>query len=200
MIKISLVPLKRSKKRDAAKRELAIGGGLLAFIIIVLYVFYAVMDSKLSQADESIQRRRSDTARLEKDILKVDEFKKKKHELESKLTVIDDLKAKKTGPVKMLDELASNIPKRVWLQSFDERNQNMTLEGAAADNEDLSDFLAYLSKRSHYFGQVTLAYSEKVQPEKGAPDRFAFVRFKLTGTANYGTQPAAAAPTAEKGK
>ncbi len=196
MIRINLLPVKRSRKRDQAAREGAIGGGVVAFVLVILYVWYLVMGSKISAADERIAKTQSEIKRIEQDIVKVDEFKKKKRELENKLTVIDDLKAKKTGPVKLLDELAANVPKKVWLQSFDEKNGVMILEGGAGDNDDLSDFLAYLTKRSHFFSKVALVYSEAVQPS--ATEKYAYVKFKMTGSATYGTLPAAGPPTPEK--
>jgi type IV pilus assembly protein PilN len=210
MVRINLLPVKRSKKRDAATRELAIGGAVVGTLIVFLYVWYAIMDSKISTQQELIARTEAEIRRIEQDIVKVDEFKKKKRELEQKLEVIDDLKAKKTGPVKLLDELAQNMPKRVWLTSFEEKGGSMLIEGGAADNDELSDFLTYLTKRTHYFSGVSLLFSE-VNTEKvslpnaqgntadkgGGPTR-TFVKFKISGSAVYGSLPPA--PQAEKGK
>ncbi len=203
MIKINLLPVKRSKKRDAATRELVIGGGVTGVLLIVLYVWYAVMDSKLSAVVDSVNKSKADIARIEQDIVKVDEFKKKKKELEQKLEVIDDLKAKKTGPVKLLDELALTMPKRVWLVSFEEKNGSMIIEGGAADNDELSDFLSYLTKQSKFFSGVTLIYSETAAPDRNQAGREgvigpsqAFVKFKVSGSAQYGGPVAAK----EKGK
>jgi type IV pilus assembly protein PilN len=187
VIRINLLPVRRSKKRDAATRELAIGGGVLGGLIALLYVWYVVMGAKIASTDERIAKTEAEIKRIEQDIVKVDEFKKKKRELESKLTVIDDLKAKKTGPVKLLDELASNVPKKVWLQSFDEKGGVMILEGGAGDYDYLSDFLADLTTRSHFFGKVALIYSESVQPSTS--EKYAYVKFKMTGNATYGTLP-----------
>ena len=195
MIKINLLPVKRSKKRDAATRELAIGGGVAAVVLIGLYTWYAVMDSKLSTVTESVNKSKADIARIEQDIVKVDEFKKKKRELEQKLSVIEELKAKKTGPVKLLDELATSMPKRVWLTSFEEKNGVMIMEGGAADNDELSEFLSYMTKKTKFFTGVTLIYSETVPlpPNVGqSADKSQmlgptqpYFKFKLSGTAAY---------------
>lgn len=209
MIRINLLPVKRSKKRDAATRELAIGGGVVGVVVVILYVWYAVMDAKLSAVQEMIDKSTAEIQRIEQDIVKVDEFKKKKRELEQKLEVIDDLKAKKTGPVKLLDELAVNLPKRVWLTSFEEKGGSMIMEGGAADNDGLSEFLSYLTKKSKFFSNVTLIFSETAAPAQRGPapaaakDALAnagpampFVKFKLNGSAQYGTL----GPTGASGK
>jgi type IV pilus assembly protein PilN len=203
MVRINLLPVKRSKKRDAATRELAIGGSILGVVLISLYVWYAVMESKLQAVNTTIARTTAEIKRIEQDIVKVDEFKRNKRELEQKLAVIEDLKAKKTGPVKLLDELALNLPKRVWLTSFEEKGGAMLMEGGAADNDELSDFLSYLTKRTKYFSGVQLLYSEvsqdkapaapvaagaKLQPVSNAATP-AFVKFKISGNAVYGSLP-----------
>jgi type IV pilus assembly protein PilN len=194
MIKINLLPVKRSKKRDAATRELAIGGVVAGVVLICLYVWYAVMDSKISAQETMIRKSQAEIARIEQDIVKVDEFKKKKRELEQKLEVIDELKAKKIGPVKLLDELAINLPKRAWLTSFEEKNGSMIMEGGAADNDSLSEFLSYLTKRSKFFSGVTLIFSETTTPPAQTPGvkenlgpKQPYVSFKLNGSASYGT-------------
>jgi len=213
MVRINLLPVKRSKKKDAAARELAIGASILSFVLIALYVWYAIMESRIDAVKANISRTQAEVQRIEQDIVKVDEFKKKKRELEQKLEVIDDLKAKKTGPVKLLDELALNMPKRVWLTSFEEKGGSMLIEGGAADNDELSDFLNYLTKRTKFFSGVTLLYSEvstdrpQSTPTAGASaaqtaaaantTKQSFVKFKVNGNAVYGSLPPA---PAAKGK
>ncbi len=203
MVRINLLPVKRSKKREAAARELAIGGGIFGAVVIGLYVFYAVMESRIAAHNDVVARSTADIQRIEQDIVKVDEFKRKKRELEQKLAVIEDLKAKKTGPVKLMDELAANMPRRVWLTSFEEKGGAMLMEGGAADNDELSDFLAYLTKRTKYFSGVQLLFSEMSSEKRAAPALAApgqppppsatpaapFVKFKINGHAVYGALP-----------
>src|SRR4051812_10378321 len=112
LIRINLLPVRRSKKRETAQRELAVGGAVAAVVLLGLYIWYAVMASKVSSIEERIAKTQADIKGVEQKIVQVEEFKKKKREFEQKLEVIDDLKAKKTGPVKLLDELAINLPRR----------------------------------------------------------------------------------------
>ena len=49
--------------------------------------------------------------------------------LAQKLDVIQDLRDKKTGPVRMLDRIATDIPDKLWLMELEERDQKVTLKG-----------------------------------------------------------------------
>ncbi|MCK7509133.1 MAG: PilN domain-containing protein [Desulfobacterales bacterium] len=62
----------------------------------------------------------------------IEKFKQQKQELERKLDVIQDLNAKKTGPVEVLDELSLIIPEKAWLTSLSNKGDNMVLEGSGS--------------------------------------------------------------------
>jgi type IV pilus assembly protein PilN len=188
MIRINLLPVKRSKKRDAATRELIMGAIVVGVVVFGLYVWYAMMESSLEEVRDKTAKVEQEVKDKENEIVKVDVFKKQKSSLEAKVAVINDLRARKTGPVKMLDELATNIPRRAWLTAFDEKNGTMTLDGGTSDNDDLADLLSYLMNNSKYFSNIRLAFNELVPPSAAVPG---YVRFKLTGTAQYGTLPVA---------
>ena len=78
MIKINLLPVKRSKKRETATRELAIGGAIVAVVLVALYIWYAVMESKIGTISERIEKTKRDIKGVEQKIVQVEEFKKKK--------------------------------------------------------------------------------------------------------------------------
>jgi hypothetical protein len=68
------------------------------------------------------------------------------------------------------------------------------MEGGAADNDELSEFLSYMTKRTKFFTGVTLIYSETtpaVQAAPGTPKEQIlgptqpYFKFKLSGTAAY---------------
>ena len=68
-------------------------------------------------------------------------IKDDKKALEDKLKILDALKKGRTGPVKVLDELASLIPEKVWLLDFAEQAGGVSMIGQASSYEDLSDLL-----------------------------------------------------------
>src|SRR5439155_848311 len=79
---------------------------------------------------------RTEIAQLEKTIGEVKSIKDDKKALEDKLKILDTLKKGRTGPVKVMDELATVIPQRVWLTDYAEQGGNVTMTGQAAAYED----------------------------------------------------------------
>ena len=82
-------------------------------------------------------------------------FRKKKAELEKKIDVIDELDRARSGPVRVMSELASRAPDRLWLTSVTTSGGKIQLKGASLDNELVAVFLRGLSD-SEYFEDVDL--------------------------------------------
>ena len=111
----------------------------------------------------------------------VNEFTAKKKELEEKLKIIDQLKKGKTGPVKALDDLATEIPNRVWLTKLEETGGSLSIEGVAIEHEDVSAFMKSLQKSKYYSG-IVLGFSRSQRDTKTGTQLYSF---KITCSVNY---------------
>jgi Tfp pilus assembly protein PilN len=60
----------------------------------------------------------------------------------------------------MLDELATSIPEKLWLESLDEVDGRLTLAGVSINNEVIATFMTRLEE-SKYFGEVYLVSIER---------------------------------------
>jgi type IV pilus assembly protein PilN len=64
--------------------------------------------------------------------------------------VIKELERNKTGPVRLLDEIAMAVPKdKLWLTSLKESGGMLTLTGTAMDNETVALFMTNLEQSEH---------------------------------------------------
>src|SRR3954463_13374994 len=140
MIKINLLPVRAAKKREFGRQQLVLFVLLLVLAGIGNYFVYNRFDSQLKGLDKQIAATRAEIAQLEKTIGEVKSIKEDKKALEDKLKILDTLKKGRTGPVKVMDELAALIPQRVWLNSYIEAGGSVTMNGHAAAYEDLSTF------------------------------------------------------------
>ncbi len=160
MIRINLLPVRTSRKRETALRQLFLAGVGLA--LVGGGVAYAHLG--ISEEVETAQRRNTELdaeiADLKKQIGQVEEFEKKKEALQKKLDIIKTLKSRKTGPVHMLDEIAIRVPEKVWITSISEANKKVTLTGAAINNEVIADFITSLDE-SQYFEDVYLVSTQQ---------------------------------------
>ena len=96
-----------------------------------------------------------DIAQFKPQLDQVEAFKKKKSELEKKIDVIDGLDRARSGPVRVMAELADRIPERVWITSLDTNGGTIKLQGESLDNELVALFLRDLGT-SPYFVDVDL--------------------------------------------
>jgi len=148
--------------------------------IVGSFVWWALTAKEEEGRADTVKSKQQELAQLDKIIGEVNEFTAKKKELEDKLNVIQDLKKGKTGPVRALDDLATEIPNRVWLTSMVETGGSVVLEGSAVDHEDVSAFMKSLQK-SKYFSNVVLGYSKAGRAASGTQ----FYDFKITCNVNY---------------
>src|SRR3954466_11269756 len=140
MIRINLLPVRAAKKREFGRQQLLLFVLLLVLAAIGNYFWYGRVSNELSSLDKQITSTRAEIAQLEKTIGEVKSIKDDKKALEDKLKILDTLKQGRTGPVKVLDELSSVMPEKVWLLDFVEQAGGVSMIGQASSYEDLSIF------------------------------------------------------------
>jgi type IV pilus assembly protein PilN len=155
MIKINLLPVRAAKKREFGRQQIVLFALVLVLAAIGNFLWYNRVDSELTQLDQQISRTRAEIAQLEKTIGEVKSIKEDKKALEDKLKILDTLKKGRTGPVKVMDELATIIPQKVWIDDYTEQGGTVTMVGQAQSYEDLSTFSKKL-KGSTHFTNITI--------------------------------------------
>ena len=193
MIRINLLPVRISKKKVAGKQQLLFFALAVVFVLICNFWWNHSRAATVAAREERLKRTRAEIAQLEKIIGEVKNIKAQQAAVKDKLAVLDKLKAGRQGPVRMLDELSTLIPKRVWLRKFDEKSGAVTFEGAAGSIEDVSSFMTAL-RRSEYFTSFELKRTTAKQEGK-----YRLVEFTITATVNYTPTVVAAAPAAVAG-
>jgi type IV pilus assembly protein PilN len=200
MVRINLLPVKVSKKRVAGNQQLLLFAMVLLLGIVANFVVASMRAAVLDGKQLKLAKTTEEIKRLDKVIGEVAKYKEAKKDLEAKLEILDKLKQGRTGPVRMLDALASITPKRLWLAKMDENANRIEFTGAAATIDDVSEFMKAL-RESKYFGDAELKKTE-AKLDKGYP----IVAFTLSTGARYNPMavaaqaaaaaaPAGAAPT-----
>jgi type IV pilus assembly protein PilN len=155
MMEINLLP-HREARRAADLRE-SIALLVLGLIVLAGGIFFMgkSVGSKLSVAEVNVVQLEADIARYKPQQDLVEQFKAQKKELQDKLDVIGSLDAARSGPVRVLDELSSNVPERLWLTAIATKGKEIRLEGQSLDTGVVADFLRVLNA-SPYFVNVDL--------------------------------------------
>lgn len=185
MIRINLLPVRVSKKKVEGRQKLLLAVLVVVLVVVGNFLWSSSRSSDLAARQDKLRRTREEITQLEKIIGEVKNIKAQQAELKDKLAVLDKLRAGRQGPVRMLDELATMAPKRLWLRRLEEKAGAVVFEGSAGTIDDVSAFLGAL-RRSAYFSGVELRKTAaRAERQSKAVD------FTITATANY----AAPAPT-----
>ncbi|MBJ94694.1 MAG: fimbrial protein [Rickettsiales bacterium] len=164
MIRINLLPIRAARKKEEVKRQLTLFVTGLVLILGVGLFFYQGKRSVLVEVEAGNRQLEAQIADLKRVIGEVDEYKAQQEQLEQKLGVIRKLKANKTGPVHMLDELALRIPEKLWLTSIEQMESKATIEGISINNEVIATFMSRLEE-SQYFTEVYLVSIQAAKTE-----------------------------------
>ncbi len=146
MIQVNLLPV-REARRQAGIRQQAMVLGLAAGLGLLVCVWIHVsIAAKQNAQQRQIAAAKSELKELETTRAQVEKFRSEREEIERKLKVIDDLEMNRTGPVRLMDEIAQRIPKRMWLTELRMDKGVLTLEGMSLDAEIVASFLTSLAE------------------------------------------------------
>ena len=158
MIKINLLaegkrPVAVRKSRAAAPvggapREWAIWALVILTLLGALGFagWWWMLDRQIGRNQEEIRRSEEEVRQLESIIREVEAFKKKKAELEHKIEVIEGLRAKQRGPVRVMDEISRALPELLWLDRMQVGGSNITLTGRAFNSNAVANFIENLDR------------------------------------------------------
>jgi type IV pilus assembly protein PilN len=144
MIRINLLPVRQVQKREQGRQFLVLVVGTLIIAGAANAYWYVWMDGKRATLARKLEDTNARIAQLEKVIGEVNNLAKRKKEVEEKLAVLQKLTKQRAGPVKLLDALATAIPKKVWIGSFQEKSGAATISGSAASYENVAEFMRAL--------------------------------------------------------
>jgi len=196
MVRINLLPVRVSKKKEAGRQQLVIFAVILLAGLVGNYLWQASRASDLKARMAKLARTREDIAQLERIIGEVRDIKSQQQALQQKLDVLERLKAGRSGPVRVLDEIATVTPRQLWLNKISEKDGAVTFAGSALSIDDVSAFMSAL-KASKHFSQIELKKTASVAPPAGAgqgADRL--VNFEINATVHYTAGAPAAGATA----
>lgn len=202
MIRINLLPVKEAQRALGRRQQVSVAVLSMAVALLVMVVPFALQSRRLGQLDRDISQLSAEITKLNEQTHEVQDLEKKRAELKAKLRVIEDLKQKRVGPVRMLEDLSRATPQKLWLMQFNEANGLATITGMALDNQTIATFMRQLQS-SPYFYDVDLVETSQSEPIRnglGGVGGMVFKRFIVKAQLDYLGKggKATVAPTAAK--
>ena len=161
MIQINLLPIREIKRRNKAKKELflALLGFCLFLAVLALIAIAQAIQIKGLRAD--LEDRRREKAKYDQQLKEIDALEAEKRLLQTRIQVIEKLKAVSGVAVHVMDDVANRTPPdRMWITKMSQRgNSSLQLTGMSQDNQTVARYMQDLES-SAYLGNVVLVKSD----------------------------------------
>ena len=174
MIQINLLPVREAKRKADVKQNVLEIVLLLIVASAAIGFVHSDLSDRIEMTENRVSQMETDIERFKPQLDQVAAFRAKKAELQKKIDVITGLDRARKGPVRIMDELASHTPERLWLDTISARGNKLELTGQSLDNELVAVFLGSLGD-SPYFSNVDLNSTEL----GNGPDGLKVVKFKI---------------------
>lgn len=156
MIRINLLPFRAARKKENIRRQISVFF-LSFFLMLAVLIYYNIhLGGQIKDLKTDVDDTKKEVAKFQKITKQIEEIKQKLAILEKKTEVIRTLETNRFEPVEMLDNMSGKtIANRMWFTSFDDRPQNVQIDGIALDNKTVADFMTRL-EGTGLFGSVRL--------------------------------------------
>jgi len=158
MIRINLAPPSAKRKGGIALPEFNLGmvlGGLFVALLLFLGGWYWSLAAESRRLTTEIAENKREAERLKVVIAEGQRFKRDKEALERRVNAIETVARQQTRPVYLMDSLADQLPKDLWLTRMEEKGTQLKLAGSTYSATSLSDFMSNL-KASGKFKDVDI--------------------------------------------
>ena len=179
MIRINLLPIKQLQAEVARRREIIIGSVVLGTALLLLLGTYLYQSFQLTGLEKELAGLRTELQALNAKVKEVSDLQVKIKDLRGKQKIIEDLNNKKSGPVLVMASLSLATPASLWLTDLRESGGNVTMNGLAADNETIANFMRSLAASKHFTNV------ELVEATRGAGTTAAHKKFAIKARAIY---------------
>ena len=194
MIRINLLPVREARQRASMRQQGIMLGAALLAAIVVSGLLHTAIAAQLSSERQRVVAAQVELTKLEETLKEVERFRTEKEDIEQKLSIIARLEESRRGPVRIMDEIASRIPDRMWLKRMKLSGGALELEGFGIDNEVIAAFLISLEE-SKFLTNVELKGSQLIQKHG-----LKLNEFKIRASDTLTRAAMRAAASAESGK
>ncbi len=174
MIRVNLLGLPKKIKRGAPVVTLEGTPMVVLFAVLLLVVVvaqlwrYSGLQDDGDDLDQQIQQLTEEEQRLAAIRVRYDTNVERRDHLEGRIAIINGLEERRSGPAPLLTMLATTVSntESLWLTSFTQAGQNVSIEGIALNMDAVAYFLAQL-ENANTFSNVEMeeAYEDSTATE-----------------------------------
>ena len=133
---------------------LVFGGIILGLLIAAGWWFWE--KRVLADKQETVAVKNSEAQRLESIIKEVEDYQKRKDNLQKRIDLINQLKQSQKGPVRIMDQISKDLPDLVWLDRLNMSGGVITIEGRGLNPNAIANFVENI-KSDPFFEEPDLS-------------------------------------------
>jgi type IV pilus assembly protein PilN len=183
MIRINLLPSDDRKSRRKISLP-TVSGGAVLWVSLALFVYagavsgvWVLQNRKINDYETKILALKEESARLAPQLAKIRKLQAEREEVNKRLGIIAALDKNRYLHVRMMNDLAVNVPDNCWLTDLSESGgTQISLEGITFSNFIIADFMTSL-EGSGRFTEVAL-----VKAQEGEIDGVRVVKFAVNAS------------------
>lgn len=156
MTRINLLPWREARRAQRQRELIGILVAAALFGAGLVFLGYTELTNRIKYQEERNQYLSGEIAQLKKAAEEMQELQKTKSRLIERLNVIQKLQTVRPRIVRMLDELVRLVPKEIYVTGFKTANNQVTLNGIARSDNDISKFMRDLKSAADLFGEPVL--------------------------------------------
>lgn len=148
MIRINLLPHREEKRKARRQQFYALTGMISVLAGLIVLLGYTVIDGYVSNQESKNAYLRKEITVLDKQIDQIKGLKEQTQALLSRKQIIESLQRDRAEPVRLLSELAKQVPAGVYLRSIKQDGQKIALSGYAQSNSRVSALMRNIEASS----------------------------------------------------
>ena len=199
MIRINLLPVKQDRRREAGRNQILIGLLAIVIEIVAATLLYLGASSSLTEQKNANASVQSQVDRIESQVKDHKKILADINEYEKRQAAIENLEAARTGPSFLMIEMSNILSKngrpnvdhvkyqqmiqmnptlafdeswdyrRLWIDTFAEKDKSVRITGQGLTHEDVAEFLRRL-QLSSFFESNELVSTNLAKPSLAMKD------------------------------
>ncbi|MEF3254279.1 MAG: PilN domain-containing protein [Deferribacterales bacterium] len=180
MIKVNLLGVKKRKKTNPIFIELIIVLALLLGYVMFFINLNVSLRSELEHYNTEIVALKTELSKLQKIKREVDEFKKRREELQKKIDIVKNLKKGQKGYAPLFINIEKSLPEDVWINNMNYNGTTLSMSVTSLRSSSVNQFIMNMYK-TNMFTNIELKVVRK-----GNVDRVDINNFDIIANVNLG--------------
>ena len=141
MIRINLLPHREEKRKARRQQFYGLFGLVSVLAALIVFLGYSIISGYISAQETKNEFIKKEIALLDKQIDQIKRLQEQTQALLARKQIIESLQRDRAEAVRLLSELAKQMPEGVYVRSFKQDGVKIVLSGYAQSNARVSTLM-----------------------------------------------------------